>query len=149
MSATFIVNLIIYNTCHLTIFCCWLLLPFIFRCYNEFDYSDHIVLFVVQYVFISAIEIAYVLERRSRTRQPLTIASLLGSADALTVIPAAALILLSLRGALFTSMFFHTVAENLTALAVIIVFAFVPLLYFSRSSYWYNMITDIPYLDKE
>jgi hypothetical protein len=101
-------------------------------CNNQFDFSDHIVLYLSQYVLPSVIELAYVrvqCTRRDRDR----------SSAARYILPIAAslsIVLVSLRGMLLTGMFFHTGLESLVAVLIVFIFAVGPVLMYSGSSYF-------------
>lgn len=87
---------------------------------------------MAQYMLPSAIELAYVYLQCTRTD--------IKAASAfnyfLTIISAATIIAISLRGILQTGMFFHTGAENITAGIVVFMFLITPLLKWSNSSFF-------------
>ena len=101
-------------------------------CKDAFDFSDHIVLHMAQYMLPSAIEIAYVYLQCTRT--DIEAASVYKYLP--TLISAALILAISLRGILLTGMFFHTGAENVTAGLVVFIFVIVPLLKYSNSSFF-------------
>ena len=102
------------------------------RCKDAFDFSDHVVLHMAQYMIPSAIELAYVYLQCTRT--DIKAASVYKYF--LTIISAASIIAISLRGILQTGMFFHSGAENVTAGLVVFVFVIAPLLKWSNSSFF-------------
>lgn len=131
-----------------TMFCCrmspcvspdWMKFPMLIskfmvqcRCNNQFDFSDHIVLYLAQYVLPSVIELAYVRVqsiRKDRERS-----------SAIRYIPTIAaslfIVLVSLRGMLLTGMFFHTGAESLVAVLLVFFLVIGPVLMYSGSSYF-------------
>ena len=87
---------------------------------------------MAQYMLPSAIELAYVYLQCTRT--DIKAASV--NKYLLTIISAASIIAISLRGILQTGMFFHTGAENITAGIVVFMFLVVPLLRWSNSSFF-------------
>jgi hypothetical protein len=90
------------------------------------------VLHMAQYMLPSAIELAYVYLQCTRT--DIKAASVYKYLP--TIISAATILAISLRGILLTGMFFHTGAENVTAGLVVFIFVIVPLLKYSNSSFF-------------
>ena len=84
-------------------------------CKDGFDFSDHIVLYSVQYIYISTIELAYIYEQPRRMKY------------VLSVVCATLIMLFSLRSIFFTALLFHTIVENIVALLVVITFVSLPL----------------------
>ena len=92
-------------------------------CKDGFDYSDHIVLHMVQYIIPAAIELAYVRVQCISTNRR--------SSSTYKYIPTVALavviIAVSLRSMLLTGMFFHTGAESFAALLIVFFLFAIPL----------------------
>ena len=107
------------------------------RCKDSFDYSDHIVLYIVQYIFIAVIELTYITVRRSMMQTPFSNWAFFG--DFISASTAFTIIYYSLRGVLFTSMYFHSVTENLAAVVIVVLFAAAPLVLFANSNIWYKI----------
>jgi hypothetical protein len=114
-----------------------------------FDFSDHIVLSVVQYILPCMLEVHYSLVLMSRTalssdravpgiRPPSSEAvyqlrlPVLPWLHLPALIAAAAIIFLSLRSMLLTCMFFHTFAENAVGFCIAATVAFLPFLVGSK-----------------
>ena len=100
---------------------------------DNFDFSDHIVLYVANYLVPAALEAAY------------AYTSLLtagGSLPWLRYAPVAAASLLmatlTLRGVLFTCMFFHTPLESIVGLGVVSGAVLVPLYALAGTNFWHN-----------
>lgn len=99
------------------------------RCKPAFDFSDHIVLYIGHYMVPMFLECSYVLSEVRRAK--------LKTADyAPTLIVSVVLIVLVARAMLFTTMYFHTVEENVLAVGISVVLLVVPVLY-SRKSVLY------------
>ena len=94
---------------------------------------------MAQYMLPSSIELAYVYLQCTRT----DIKSASGFKYLLTIITAASIIAISLRGILQTGMFFHTGAENITAGIVVLIFLVVPLLKLSNSSFFVKALLPV------
>lgn len=84
----------------------------------EFDFSDHIVLSIVQYILPCMLEVHYSLILMQRDRRTLI--------PWLAVAAAGAIGLLCLRSMLLTCMFFHTFAENAVGFLIASLVAFLP-----------------------
>lgn len=109
-------------------------------CNNEFDFSDHIVLYIAQYVLPSVIELAYVRVqciRKDRVKSS-------ASRYVLTIGASLFIILVGLRGMLLTGMFFHTGAESLVAVLIVFLLVIGPVLMFAGSSYFVKALLPGP-----
>lgn len=76
---------------------------------------------MVQYLLPCAIELSYVY-----SLQKGNVVQGIMRAYYLTVAVSTIIILVSLRGMLFTGMFFHTASESLFALCIVFIFAYMP-----------------------
>jgi hypothetical protein len=96
------------------------------KCELKFDYSDHVVLFVAQYIFPSILELLYLAfyDELSTVGYALSMAPWLLR---LTMLVPAAIIVLSLRAMMFTMLFFHTPMENILALMICLIFPILPI----------------------
>lgn len=97
------------------------------KCINDFDFSDHIVLLIVQYVFIMVLELAFIAHK-------LSLSNIHGSKWVyglyyISLAAVATILMLSFRGIFFTALFFHTPAENIVALILALMFSFAPIIY--------------------
>ena len=99
----------------------FLVFVYIRRCKDEFDFSDHIVLYTVQYIYIAAMEVSQLSSASQQRDRPRRLKYLL------PILVSVFIILLSLRAIFFTAMFFHTTSENLAALLVVLLLALVPM----------------------
>lgn len=86
------------------------------RCMMQFDFSDHIVLFVAQYITPALLELDYLLVHRLSGTTGRNSSSA-NSVYLLPVVLCALSIFISLRAAFFTCLYFHTPAENLVGFA--------------------------------
>eukprot|EP01034_Spumella_vulgaris_P027840 gene27840-34621_t len=104
-------------------------------CRMEFDFSDHVVLAIVQYIIPSMLELYYLLQRTSNSHNANNHSASNTPKEELSksvwyimpIMACVAIIALNLRIILFACMFFHTPAENLAALLIALVFGFLPL----------------------
>lgn len=101
-----------------------------YRCQLAFDFSDHIVLFAVQYIFPSFLEIVHISSTHGflSDTPEISAKSSYGIARTLYWIPfivALGLILVCLRCMIFTMLFFHTPKENLVAVMVVAIFPYI------------------------
>lgn len=99
---------------------------------DQFDFSDHIVLYVANYLAPAAIEVAYAHTALSAT----------GGGTWLRYSPAVGaaciLSLITLRGMLFTCMFFHSPLESAVGLGVVTLGLLLPLYAFAETAYWHG-----------
>lgn len=101
-----------------------------FRCQMTFDFSDHIVLFCVQYIYPSMLEIFYIIHSHGLIvgGTEVTVGrTAYAIARNLYWIPLSVAILLiatSLRCMMFTILFFHNSLETVVALGVVFVFPY-------------------------
>lgn len=102
------------------------------RCNNQFDFSDHIVLYLAQYVLPSVIELAFVRVQSTRKDRDRSSATRYIP----TITASLFIVLVSLRGMLLTGMFFHTAAESLVAVLLVFFLVISPVLMYSGSSYF-------------
>jgi hypothetical protein len=100
---------------------------------DNFDFSDHIVLYVANYLVPAVIEAAY------------SYTSFLtsgGSQPWLRCFPVAAasllMTMLTLRGVLFTCMFFHTPLESVVGFAISTITVLLPLYLLAGTNFWHN-----------
>lgn len=92
----------------------------------KFDYSDHVVLFIAQYIFPSILELLYLTfyDELSTEGYALSVAPWLLR---LAMFVPAAIIVFSLRALMFTMLFFHTPMENIVALMICLLFPIIPM----------------------
>ena len=107
-------------------------------CRDAFDYSDHIVLYLAQYAIPVAIEVAYVHSRCHFNRLRML------TKYFLTALAALMLLGVVVRGVLLTSMFFHTGAESVTALAVVLFLLVAPLYWAADKVPWADIAVPGP-----
>ena len=107
------------------------------RCKDYFDYSDHVVLYIGQYIVPATIEMAFVYARTGFNRAAAR------SKYFLTMLIAFFMIAVSLRAMLMTCMFFHTWQESIVALFVVFVLLVYPLALFSNTAMWLNMVSPV------
>ena len=100
------------------------------RCKKEFDYSDHLVLFMTHFLVVSVIELSYVLHISNL--QPFQKYSV-------SVISAGVIFALTCRTLLFTGMFFHTILENFMAMGIFLAMILLPLLLFTKTRLFRSM----------
>ena len=86
------------------------------KCKDNYDFSDHIVLYMVQYALPSLAEICYALKLSWRRYLP-------------TIMIAALLLITCLKGVFLTSSYFHTAEECYVAILVSVVLAYLPAIY--------------------
>jgi hypothetical protein len=91
------------------------------RCKETFDFSDHIVLYCVQYIVVVSLEIAHIIQSGNV------------AGYAFSLITAIFIILFSLRALLFTAMFFHSVEENIAAVLIFLFCVVTP-------AYWWLLV---------
>lgn len=91
------------------------------RCKVEFDFSDHVVLFLVQYCVPVSFELSYCLSRRVSS----LFHRMVQLANTLTCL---LLLGFSFRGIFFTSTYFHTSAEILAGFTIVISFVYFPII---------------------
>ena len=90
-------------------------------CKVEFDFSDHVVLFLVQYCVPVSFELSYCLSRR--------VGSVFHrSVQFVNILTCLSLLGFSFRGLFFTSIYFHTSAEILAGLAIVFSFVYLPVI---------------------
>jgi len=98
---------------------------------DNFDFSDHIVLYVANYLVPAAVELSYAYT---------TVVTVGGTMQWLRYVPVAcaalAMSLVTLRGVLFTTMFFHTPLESLVGLAVVLVSVVLPIYFLAVTNFW-------------
>ena len=103
-----------------------------YRCREAFDFSDHLVLYISHYIIPCAIELSLILFRtNSSTNQRFEYLY------AYTILICSILILLTLRGILFTTMYFHTQYENIVGYIISILFLGLPVYMISYHRYWH------------
>jgi hypothetical protein len=108
---------------------CWYLPLLHYRgCKDNFDFSDHIVLFQVQYLLPCAVEVAYI-------RQCSSLPICKGIVYWLTFLIIGIFLIVTLRGTFITSAFYHTQEESLVAVLVSIFAAYVPTYYLLRKTH--------------
>lgn len=102
---------------------------------DNFDFSDHVVLYVANYMVPAVLEAAYaytslVTLSMNGTVQWLRYAPVIGASLIMT--------LLTFRGLLFTCMFFHSPLESAVGMGVVSLFILAPLYVLAGSSYWHH-----------
>lgn len=107
-----------------------LLTQFSSRCKKEFDYSDHLVLFMTHFLVISVLEVTYVLHNSNLEPFRKYTASMFS---------AAVIFALTCRTLLFTGMFFHTIYENLMAMGIFVTLILLPLFFFAKTRLFHSM----------
>ena len=90
-------------------------------CKVEFDFSDHVVLFLVQYCVPVSFELSYCLSRRVSSLFHRTV-------QMVNTLTCLLLLMFSFRGIFFTSTYFHTSAEILAGFAIVISFVYFPIM---------------------
>lgn len=103
------------------------------RCHDHFDFSDHIVLYMLHYMLPAALELAYVFIRISVEKNS-SIAGIIKYF--MTIFASIAICLASLRSILFTTMFFHTPMENFVGWLVALLGGYLPVLLIVSKPYW-------------
>mmetsp|Transcript_18834 Transcript_18834/g.31530 ORF Transcript_18834/g.31530 Transcript_18834/m.31530 type:complete len:279 (-) Transcript_18834:167-1003(-) len=115
------------------------------RCRLLFDFSDHIVLNLVQYILPCVLEIHYCWYNYSHSSQDIEARQKQGfilppfrsnMASYLVTIVALVIIGFNLRSILFTSMFFHTHAENAVGFLIAALLAYRPLQRKDVATFW-------------
>lgn len=110
------------------------------RCKDNFDFADHVVLYACQYLAPLSIEAAYITSIIFSTRGTLT-GGLVRYAAPLAA--CALLGVLCLRSMFFTSLYFHTPAEILTAFVGVLALMYFPLhLFLPKSKFWTSVVHD-------
>jgi hypothetical protein len=94
----------------------------------NFDFSDHIVLFIVQYIYPSFAEIIHLIWQKRLFDNNNNSGTIIRYLYWIPFLIALILILLSLRSLMFTMLFFHSPAENLVALLVCLIGLYFPLI---------------------
>ena len=133
------------------------------KCAMSFDYSDHIVLGLVQYFLPALLETGYVLSCRlpnffaaNHFNRSRSVSASQGDGKTvevergsgmwglygLSLVVAAVQIVLVWRSVVFTCLFFHTAAENFVALAIGSILVFLPL---CASSYTRQLFVYVVY----
>lgn len=115
-------------------------LSYMNRCLMLFDFSDHIVLNMVQYMLPCLLEVHYSLCQLQQHAQNFR------TGDYLKVIAigaASTIMFFNLRSLLLTSMFFHTLAENLVGFSIAAVVVAAPLYSRVVSSFWVQTISSV------
>lgn len=115
----------------------------------NFDFSDHIVLSIVQYIIPSILELYYILQQTSSSHNMANHSILNKKEDDLSknvwyIVPLMIclfFIVANFRLMLLTAMFFHTPLENMVALLIGYLFGFAPLFTEYGSSIFLNMST--------
>ena len=99
---------------------------------EQFDFSDHIVLYVANYLAPAAVEVAYAHTNLASTGGGtwLRYSPAVGSAFIMGLV--------TLRGILFTCMFFHSPLESLVGLGVVSLGVLLPLWVLAESSFWHS-----------
>ena len=103
---------------------------------DNFDFSDHIVLYVANYLVPASAELAYAyttVVTAGGTMQWLRYASVACAALAINFF--------TLRGVLFTTMFFHTPLESLVGLGVALVSVVLPVYLLAGTTFWHAAVT--------
>mmetsp|Transcript_30503 Transcript_30503/g.29131 ORF Transcript_30503/g.29131 Transcript_30503/m.29131 type:complete len:302 (+) Transcript_30503:128-1033(+) len=118
------------------------------RCKNHFDFSDHIVLYLVQYIIPSTLELTYIYIQHYKNNKKIkdTILKYF-----VPILASLFVICVSTRGILLTCTFFHTGLESLTAVGIIFLFFLFPLYYVISTPIFLNtilMLDKIPSDDK-
>lgn len=115
-----------------------MLTSFLIRCKLIFDFSDHIVLSMVQYILPCIYEIHYSLSYHKHTEGANNIKNKnnMNYKRYFAIIAAIAIILLNLRSILFTTMFFHTSLENITGFLICIILVYLPLYHNYSITLW-------------
>jgi hypothetical protein len=132
-------------------FCLSLIITFFFRCEMHFDFSDHIVLYMVQYIFPTLLEMDYLIANKFLS-YPMTVgggSSPNGSVKdpifswknifLLPLLCSVLFILVNFRLALSTTLFFHTPMENIVGFLLAYIFSFSLLLSNRFVNFWINL----------
>ena len=108
-----------------------------FRCRENFDFSDHIVLFITHYFVPCSLEISAILIK-IRCQLPYQFSSQLFGIlnNSIPLLISFLLIFINIRLMLNTATYFHTVHENLFALLLTTVFIGLPLYLFANTRFW-------------
>ena len=101
----------------------------------EFDFSDHVVLCIVQYIVPSMLEMYYLLQRTSDSHNSNNHSSSNVSQQELSksvwyvmpLVVCVVMIAMNIRLILLTTMYFHTPLENMVGFAIAMGFGFLPL----------------------
>jgi hypothetical protein len=101
------------------------------NCRGKFDYSDHIVLYMAQYAVPVSIELAYVYSKSNFTRSHTLYRYFL------TVLSSLVLLGVCIRGVLLTCMYFHSAAESIAGLLIVLLCLVAPLYFLAdKLSIW-------------
>jgi len=106
-----------------------------------FDFSDHIVLNVVQYMVPCLLEVHHSLCQLRAARATTGSLTFGNYIQVLAVAAAACILLLNMRSMLLTCMFFHTFPENVVGLLIAAVVAAAPLYSRQVATYWVTTIS--------
>lgn len=107
-----------------------------YRCREQFDFSDHIVLFISHYFVPCSLEIAAILVK-IQCKLPYGFTQTAGLMYySVPLLVCFTLVGFNIKSTLDTSTYFHTFAENLFALFLTIVFVGLPLHFFADTRYW-------------
>mmetsp|Transcript_10896 Transcript_10896/g.16605 ORF Transcript_10896/g.16605 Transcript_10896/m.16605 type:complete len:275 (+) Transcript_10896:35-859(+) len=108
------------------------------RCRDNFDYSDHIVLFLAHFLIPCALELTYVIHSTTYAT-PLPASAPTTWAYTASIVASVSMIGMCLRSMLFTAMYFHTTTENTVALKIFFVLILLPLYYTRQTSAFKSM----------
>ncbi len=92
----------------------------------QFDFSDHIVLAIVQFITPCMLEMGHIISA-SFVFGGVNVAQLVA------IIASAGITLLQLRGLFFTSVYFHTPLENLVGLVIALISVLLPIFLLATS----------------
>jgi len=93
------------------------------ECFEQFDFSDHIVFYVVNVIIPCTLEISWTLHEV----EPTAAKAISWARCVPTLVLALTLCFFSLRNIMFTAMYFHTPLESAFALVVIVVTVVLPI----------------------
>lgn len=106
------------------------------RCRKQFDFSDHIVLFISHYFVPCSLEIAAILVK-IQCKLPYGFTQPVGLvAYSVPLLASFIIVGFNIKSTLDTSTYFHTFAENLFALFLTILLVGLPLHFFADTRYW-------------
>ena len=105
-----------------------------------FDFSDHIVLNMVQYMLPCCLEVHYSLSQLQQHAQSYRAGDYL---KVFSIGAAFTIMFFNLRSILLTSMFFHTFAENFVGFAIAAVVVAAPLYSRVVSTFWVQIISAV------
>ena len=96
------------------------------KCTTKFDFSDHIVLFLVNFLFPVTIESSWIIHE--------ALPKFGGSVKWIRCVPtlicSLVLCVFCFRSMMFTALYFHTPAESIAALLVVLIACFFPMYFF-------------------